>query len=75
MMFLQYFVWGAWYVTLGTWLATRLNFTGEQIGWTMGSTAIGAILSPFFVGLIADRWFATQKMLATLHLIGAGLLI
>ena len=74
MMFLQYFVWGAWYVTLGTWLATRLNFTGEQIGWTMGSTAIGAILSPFFVGLIADRWFATQKMLAILHLIGAGLL-
>jgi len=74
MMFLQYFVWGAWYVTLGTWLATSLHFTGQQIAWAAGSTAIGAIISPFFVGLIADRWFATEKLLGVLHVTGAMIL-
>lgn len=74
MMFLQYFVWGAWYVTLGTWLATTLKFSGEQVGWAAGTTAIGAIVSPFFGGLIADRWFATQKLLGVLHFVGAVLL-
>jgi nucleoside transporter len=75
MMFLQYFVWGAWYVTLGTWLASALHFSGQQIAWTAGTTSIGAIISPFFVGLIADRWFATQKLLGVLHLAGAVILL
>ncbi len=74
MMFLQYFVWGAWYVTLGTWLATTLRFSGEQVGFAAGTTAIGAIIAPFFIGLIADRWVATQKLLGMLHVAGAGLL-
>ena len=55
MMLLEYFIWGAWYVTLGTWLATSLHFSGQQIGLTAGTTAVGAIIAPFFVGLIADR--------------------
>jgi len=75
MMFLQYFVWGAWYVTLGTWLATTLRFSGEQVGLAAGTTAIGAIVAPFFVGLIADRWVATQKLLGIFHLLGAGVLL
>jgi len=74
MMLMEYFIWGAWYVTLGTWLAQTLRFNGEQVGLAAGVTAIGAIISPFFIGLIADRLFATQRVLAALHLLGAVLL-
>lgn len=74
MMFLEYFIWGAWYVTLGTWLSGSLHFTGRQIALAAGTTSVGAILAPFFVGLIADRLFATQKVLAFLHVLGGVLL-
>src|SRR5260370_7647047 len=74
MMFLEYFIWGAWYVTIGTWLSTTLHFSGRQVGLVAGSTALGAIVAPFFVGLIADKLFATENVLATRHLPGAVLL-
>ena len=74
MMFLNYVIWGAWYVTLGTYLTQTLKFTGTESGAIFGTAALSCMISPFFVGLVADRFFATEKILSALHLIGAVLL-
>jgi nucleoside transporter len=68
-MFIQYFIWSSWYMTLGAYLGT-LNFTGTEIGASYGAFAWGAILSPFIVGLIADRFFASEKIIAVLGIAG-----
>jgi nucleoside transporter len=74
MMFLQFFVWGAWFVTMGTFLAGSLSASGSQISLAYLTQSLGAILAPFIIGLIADQFFSAQKLLGVLHLAGAALL-
>jgi nucleoside transporter len=75
MMFLQYIIWGAWYVTLNTYLTATLGFSGTQAGAVFGTTALASLAAPFFVGLVADRFFATERVMATMYAISAILLI
>ena len=76
MMFLQYYIWGAWYVTMGPYM--DIAFAGQNVdvakGAVYGAGAIATIISPFFVGMIADRYFAAQRIMGVLHLLGACLL-
>jgi nucleoside transporter len=74
MMFLNFFIWGIWFVTMGTYLGGNLKAEGVQIGAAYGTQSLGAIIAPFIIGLIADRYFAAQKILGILHLAGAGLM-
>jgi nucleoside transporter len=74
MMFLEFFIWGAWFVTMGTYLTKTLHATGTQNAGAYATQALGAILAPFIIGLIADRYFSAQKILGVLHLAGAALL-
>jgi nucleoside transporter len=74
MMFLQFFIWGGWFVTLGTFLAHNLKASGSQIGLAFATESWGAIIAPFIVGLIADRYFNAERILGILHLVGAALM-
>ena len=74
MMFLQFAVWGAWFVVLGVYLENGLKFSATQIGSIYGTMALGGIIAPMFIGQIADRYFSSEKLMGVLHLAGAGLL-
>ncbi|MBP6812196.1 MAG: nucleoside permease, partial [Saprospiraceae bacterium] len=71
---LEFFIWGGWFVTMGTFLGTQLKATGVDVGLAYQTQSVGAIIAPFIIGLIADRFFAAQRILGVLHLVGAALL-
>ena len=75
MMFLQFFIWGSWFVTLGTFLSKNLDATGIQSSIAFSTQSWGAIIAPVFIGLIADKYFNAEKILGILHLIGGYLMI
>ncbi len=74
MMFLEFFIWGGWFVTMGTFLGNNLGANGGQIGQAYSTQSWGAIIAPFIIGLIADRFFNAEKILGVLHLLGAALM-
>ena len=74
MMFLEFFIWGAWFVTLGTFLDKNLHASGPETGAVFSTQSWGAIIAPFIIGLIADRYFNAEKILGVLHIVGAILM-
>ncbi|WP_411029559.1 MFS transporter [Spongiimicrobium sp. 3-5] len=74
MMFLEFFIWGGWFVTLGTFLGNNLNASGGEIAQAFSTQSWGAIIAPFVIGLIADKFFNAERILGILHLIGAFLM-
>ena len=74
MMFLEFFIWGGWFVTLGTFMGQNLNANAGEIGAAFSTQSWGAIIAPFIIGLIADRYFNAERILGVLHLIGAVLM-
>ncbi|MEX0360466.1 MAG: MFS transporter, partial [Allomuricauda sp.] len=74
MMFLEFFIWGGWFVTLGPFLGNNLNASGAETAMAYSTQSWGAIIAPFIIGLIADRFFNAERILGVLHLAGAGLM-
>lgn len=74
MMFLEFFIWGGWFVTMGTYLATTLGASGAEIGSAYSTQSWGAIVAPFVFGLVADRYVSAERLLGAIHLAGAALM-
>jgi nucleoside transporter len=74
MMFMEFFIWGGWFVTLGTFLSNNLSATGSQTASVFSTQSWGAIIAPFIIGLIADKYINAEKILGTLHIIGSILM-
>jgi nucleoside transporter len=74
MMFMQFFVWGAWYGQMSKYMTDQLGATGDQVGSAYAAFSVAMIAAPFFVGMLADRFFQAQKVLGVLNLLGAAIL-
>ena len=74
MMFIQFFIWGSWYVTAPNYLSS-IGFQGSDFGWTYSVGPLAGIISPFFVGMIADRFFAAQRVLGVMHILSGGFML
>ena len=74
MMFLEFFIWGGWFVTMGTFLGSNQGASGGETAMAYSTQSWGAIIAPFIIGLIADRYFNAEKILGVLHLVGAVLM-
>ena len=74
MMFLEFFIWGGWFVTLASFMAGNLAASGAQTAMAYSTQSWGAIIAPFVIGLIADRYFNAERLLGIIHLVGAVLL-
>jgi nucleoside transporter len=74
MMFLEFFIWGAWWVTMGSYLSASLHTSGAETGMAYSTQGWGAIIAPFIIGLIADRYFNAERVLGIIHLVGAVLM-
>src|SRR5436190_15267108 len=73
MMFLEFFIWGSWYITVGNFMGA--HGMGDGVAWAYSVGPIAAIISPFFLGMVADRFFATERVLALCHFIGGAALL
>ena len=71
MMFLEFFIWGGWFVTMGIYLPNTLKSSGAEIAMAYSTQSWGAIVAPFIIGLIADRYFNAERILGVLHIVGA----
>src|SRR3954466_11116934 len=74
MMFLQYVIWGAWYVTITTYLTSTLHFSATAAGAVFGTASVAPLARPCLVGLVAARFFAPERVMAVLYLLGAVLM-
>jgi len=71
MVFLQFFIWGAWLVTFGSYMINTLGFTGSEVGIVYSSKGLAAVIMPSLIGIIADRWVKANRLYGILHLLGA----
>ncbi|NNF19188.1 MAG: nucleoside permease [Flavobacteriaceae bacterium] len=74
MMFLEFFIWGGWFVTLGTYMGDNLRASGGEIAMAFSTQSWGAIIAPLIIGIVADRYFNAERILGILHLVGAVLM-
>ncbi|HEY8659733.1 MAG TPA: nucleoside permease [Hanamia sp.] len=75
MNFLEFFVWGAWLISIGGYLGGTLHFSGSQIGAVFSTLGIASLFMPALMGIVADKWLNAEKVLGICHIVGAAMLL